>query len=149
MPPMMRLRTWLPLLLAMFVAVRGLVPVGYMVEAPGADEAGGFALILCPTQNAALDLSRLQLLDSAASAAVHHHRLGGHQDTDRDSTGSSLDFSGECNNWLNNVSLALDLGVDPAIAPTRPSRLAGMPPARPENDTAHDPLQPRAPPALI
>lgn len=147
MPPMRRLRTWLPLLLAMFVAARGLVPVGYMVQAPGVGEVGNFALILCPTQNAALDLSHLQPRDNNASAAVHDHHVHGQQDTDR--TDSSVDFAGECNNWLNNVSLALDLGVGPIIAPTRPSRLVAMPPARPENDAAHDPLQPRAPPALI
>jgi len=97
-PPIRRI----PLVLATLVALRALVPVGYMLSLPS---GGSFdlALHLCPTQNPTIDLT--QLLAIGGSGTMHH----GHAGDVSVGAGSdtAIAVSPDCDAWLGSAALAV------------------------------------------
>lgn len=67
-PPMLPRRHALCATLAVLLALRAFVPVGYMLALPGGGAPGGLAL--CPLQNPGLDLAAL---GTALHEPAHHH----------------------------------------------------------------------------
>lgn len=132
-----------PVVLAAVIALRALVPVGYMLSLPG-DGSLDWALHLCPVQNRSLDVAAFQ---SAAGGEHHGHAGAG-------ATGSAgerthLTVSGECTAWLDSATPALaasisvpDLHDPAAAAPVDPDPLL-------TGRLRRHPAQPRAPPATV
>tara|TARA_R110002096_G_scaffold61709_5_gene153314 strand:+ start:2745 stop:3248 length:504 start_codon:yes stop_codon:yes gene_type:complete len=135
-------RSW-PVVFAAMLALRALVPVGYMLSLPG-DGSIDWALHLCPVQNRTLDVSALQSL-----AAGDHH---GHADPgDPGAAGerTRLAVSGDCTVWLDSATPALAASL---ALPDR-TRLTTAPFADPNLPVAgrlcRHPGQARAPPVTV
>ena len=89
------------MVLAAMIALRALVPVGYMLSLPG-DGSADWALHLCPVQNRSLDVSAFQ----TAARGKHHDHASKHAapaTADR----SHLTVSGDCAMWLDSATPAL------------------------------------------
>lgn len=90
----------IPLVLATLVALRALVPVGYMLSLPS---GGSFDLVLhlCPTQNPTIDLT--QLLAIGGSGTMHH----GHAGDAGAGSDTAIAVSPDCDAWLGSAALAV------------------------------------------
>lgn len=130
-----------PVVVATLVALRALVPVGYMLSLPG-DGSFDWALHLCPVQNRSLDVS---LFQSHAVSELHDHA----RDSNTDGTGARtrLAVSGECTAWLDSATpvLAASLTVPGRVEPAAITFVDpdGLVAGRLRRQSA----QPRAPPA--
>lgn len=89
------------------LALRGLVPAGYMLSLPG-DGSLDWALHLCPLQNRSLDVNALR---AEVSAAHHGHAAGDPAPATADRTHVSV--TGECAAWLDSAAPAL--AASPAL----------------------------------
>ncbi len=132
-------RSW-PVVLATVLALRALVPVGYMVSLPG-DGSFDWALHLCPVQNRSLDVS---LFQSPAASGPHDHASD--HETHGNGERTHLAVSGECTAWLDSATPALAASLtvpdryEPAVITfANPERLAAA-------SLRRHPGQPRAPP---
>lgn len=83
-------------MLTAMIALRALVPVGYMLSLPG-DGSIDWALHLCPAQNRSLDLGTLQ-----AGVPGEHREHKGNAAGDR----SHLTVSSDCTAWLDSATPA-------------------------------------------
>ena len=125
MRPMFRNRRTVSGALALLLALRTFVPAGYMLALPSSEDPFGFSIILCPTQNPTLDLSRL---DNGGQQVDHHHNSHdapsqtAHHDSD-----DAISFGTGCGIWLNSVSVAFESPPDHPVITVRPKRftLAG------------------------
>ena len=91
-----------PVLIATLVALRALVPVGYMLSLP-ADASFELALHLCPTQNPTLDLGHLSASDGTG---ISHHEHSGDSGDNAD-TDITVAVSPDCNAWLGSAAIAV------------------------------------------
>lgn len=144
---MMASRPTLALTLALLLALRAFVPVGYMIALPAGD-GGRAALVLCPTQNRGLDLG---VLESRAGIASHDHHAHHHPDPRSDSgTGPvAIEIGSECSAWLASAAAAPGAAPDGVAFPQRP---AATPPSReaPRTDAApRGHTRTRAPPTVV
>lgn len=137
-------RRQLPLLLATLVALRALVPIGYMLSLPFSG-ISDWALHLCPTQNPTLDLALFDSLQRHNSSPHQHGVDHGAGAADNE---TAVSLSADCNAWLASAALAFT-----TVAPGLLAQLAlAVPPAGPGSDlpnhTRHRTAQVRAPPTL-
>ncbi len=134
------------MLLASLIALRALVPVGYILSVPTA-AGGALALALCPLQNAALDLTLLSGADADDRSAHHHHHHSHHGHGPED--GAVSVSSADCSLWLASAapaapSLALPAPAD-AATPAAEPRCPWLRPKLVPFQLA----QPRAPPTTL
>lgn len=135
-------RSW-PVVLAVMLALRALVPIGYMLSLPG-DGSIDWALHLCPVQNRSLDVSTFQSL-----VPGDHHGHSGASDPGAAGDRTHLAVSGDCTVWLDSAtpalaaSLALPARDNVTTAPfVDPDLLA-------TGRLCRHPAQARAPPAIV
>ncbi len=98
-------RRKLSTLLAALIALRALVPVGYMLKLPSVAAPRDFSIILCPMQNPGLDLSALTGgVDHHANHRSHHGTSTRANDGGRDLPS----FGSGCGFWVNSANLVFD-----------------------------------------
>lgn len=105
------------------LALRALVPVGYMLALPASSLAAAPALSFCPTQNPALDLSLIAGVSDSTHA--HHH---GHTDPGDGQGEVFVDAGSTCPAWLGSAAAVIH-GFGPAAATAPPSGVARAPAA--------------------
>lgn len=106
---MLRRTAKISLLLAVVVALRALVPIGYMLHAPATDGGLGakLALTFCPTQNPHLALDQLASIGEGGATHSHGPEHSGEPSHD---TGSVIDASSDCAAWLSSLSIQVSTG---------------------------------------
>ncbi|MEE2983858.1 MAG: hypothetical protein VX929_11245 [Pseudomonadota bacterium] len=106
---MFRNRPALSIALTLLLALRAVVPIGYMLQLPSANDPFGISIMLCPTQNPGLDLS--VLTDGPDQHANHHrhHHLHGHDGAINTTEDAATDLRGfGCGPWLNGATAAVN-----------------------------------------
>jgi hypothetical protein len=149
MPTVSTLRRHLPLLLATLLALRALVPAGYMLEAAQSTEqaAPGLVLSLCPLQNAGLDLAVLESSGAPTSHAGHHGHGNAHG-ADGAEVPELRGISDGCAAWVGSTSVDPGTGVTATMFAllATPSLMTAQ--VLPRISLAHYPNRARAPPSL-
>ena len=104
-------------LLAVLLALRSVVPTGYMLEPPSMVFPLGFSLTLCPTQNRQLNFSAL----NDASGSHSHHKRHHHPvsaNTLPPENDQKLDLSNfplGCGLWLSSTEADTSAVLVPAL----------------------------------
>ena len=132
----------LSVLLALLLAARALVPVGYML---GVSSAGGLDLSLCPLQNPGLDLSRLA--PALLHATDHEHGVHAGAQGGMATESSMVASAADCGAWVSSLSVA---GFAPDASYPARTPAAGLPPAAfldLSSPSRYGGSSPRAPPA--
>jgi len=135
-------RSW-PIVLAAMLALRALVPVGYMLSLPG-DGSIDWALDLCPVQNRSLDVSAFH-----ARAPSNHHGHAGASDPGAAGERTHLAVSGDCTVWLDSATPALGASLAPAARANVTTTSFADPNLPVAGRLCRHPGQARAPPVTV